>query len=259
MTPVTAGWPVSRTDVRGPADITVAMLSINALLNAIDVVLDCLRPWPGSLALLWLIVTVGTGASFLTWFWRARTNTARYGPGRVTSYPDWTIAGWACPVAWFWIPYQVTSEVLAASAQPSGGSPARPGAARRPAAPLRTWWALWLGTWIAWWALVICLVSSWNHGVTRALPQLLSLAFDLLGLGGAGCAIAIVVIITRLQAQRAAEPAFPPSVVPRAGPPMVLWLLVLCGIVLAPVLLLLTVYAVIEAGLLIVPCYTSCT
>lgn len=257
MTPVTADRPVFRSDVRGPADATVALLSINAVVNAIDLALDWLRPWPGSLALVWLIVTVGTGASFLTWFWRARTNTASYGPGRVTSYPDWTIAGWACPVAWFWIPYQVTTEVLGASAQPSRVFPARRGAARW-AGLLQTWWALWLGTWIAWWALVICLVSSWSHGVSRALPQLLSLAFDLLGLGAAGCAIAIVVIITRLQTQRPAEPAFPPAVGPRAGPPMVLWLLIICGIALVPVLLL-TMYAVVEAGLLLVPCYTACT
>jgi Domain of unknown function (DUF4328) len=227
--------PVTRSSLGPLAGVTITLLGLTAVLSGVDLFLDLAHEWPGSLIGVWLTATLVTGVVFLTWFSDARRNTASYGPGRVTRYPNWTLAGWICPVAWFWVPYRVTTEILAASARPTTGAPARLAAGPAMVALLRVWWTLWLGTWVAGWSFVVVYAANADLGVTRS-QQVVDLVFDLLGAGAAGCAIAVVTIITRWQARRNAEPAFLPEAIPRAGPSGVL---ALSGILLLPPLLLL--------------------
>ena len=230
------------------AVVTITGLSLTAVISGADLFLDLAHQWPGSLVGVWLIATLLTGLFFLIWFSRARTNTASYGPGRVTRYPDWTMAGWVCPVAWFWVPYRVTAEILTASARPAAGTLGRLAAGPAAVALLRTWWTAWLATWAAGWSFIVVYAMNGDLGVTRS-QRLLDLAYDLLSIVAGGCAVAVVAIITRLQARRSAEPVFPSGVIPRAGPPAVL---VLSTFLLAPPVLL-AVFATATSGWLLTP------
>jgi Domain of unknown function (DUF4328) len=240
--------PVTRTNLSTLAALTITGLGLTAAISGADLFLGIAHQWPGCLIGVWLIAALVTGTLFLGWFSGARRNTASYGPGRVTRYPNWTLAGWVCPVAWFWVPYRITAEILAASARPTTGIPARLTAGRATMALLRTWWALWLGTWAAGWSFIVAYIGNGDLGVTRA-QQVVDLVFDLVGIGAAGCAVSVVTIITRSQARRNAEWAFRPETVPRAGPPAVL---ALSGILLLPLVLLLA-FGLATTGWLLPP------
>lgn len=243
-------WPVPRQNLRPAADLTVAGLAFTIAVSGGDIFLDVARDWPGSLTGVWLIFTLGTGVPFLFWFSSARANTATYGPGRIRRYRDWTLAGWVCLVAGLWVPYVISAEILRASARPAAGTADGPPPASDIVTVLRAWWTLWLGSWLAWWCFVIYYVigSDSGSGVTTS-QRLLGTAFDLLSTGAAGCAIAVITIITRLQARRATEQAFLPDTSPdgRRG-----WALSLTGIPLVPAVLI-TLFSIATSGFLLTP------
>jgi hypothetical protein len=214
-----------RRDLRWPARVTVWALTINIALSATDIYRDVAHDSRSSLTGLWLILTLGTAVPFLTWFARARANTVSYGPGRVSRYREWTIAGWVCLATWFWLPYKIIAETLGASVRPAAGTPAPAGAGQARVAVLRTWWAMWLGTWLAGWSFAIVRfengwVVHFDNGYSDLVKsrQLLELAFQVLSIGAAAGAISVVTIITRLQTRRAAEPVLPSDAVSLAGP-----------------------------------------
>jgi hypothetical protein len=242
-------WPAPRRSLRPPADLTVTGLALTIAASGADIFLDVARDWPGSLAGVWLILTLGTGVPFLVWFARARANTASYGPGRIRRYRDWTLGGWVCLVAGLWVPYVISAEILRASAWPTAGTADGHHAPGDMVTVLRAWWALWLGTWLAWWCFVVDYVTADSGSGVTTSQRLLAMAADLLSIGAAGCAIAVITMITRLQASRAAEPAFlsDTSLDGRR-----LWALALSGIPLVPAVLLI-LYAVPTSGWLLSP------
>jgi hypothetical protein len=207
-----------RQNVRGQARATVTMLAVIITLNLAGIAAGTAREWPGFLDIVWLVLLGVTGIVFLTWFAPARRNTASYGPDRVRAYPEWTVAGWFCPIACAWIPYQITAEILRASSIPASSVPP-PASVRSATALVRWWWTLWIGMWVALWAFLIVYLMAGNSGWGVTTPQiLLDLAFQLLSIAAAACTIAVVLVITRLQAQRAAEPEAPSERLPRSAP-----------------------------------------
>lgn len=215
---VPPGPATVRQDMRGQAGATVVMLAVIITLNLAGVAAGTAMDWPGLLDEVWLVLLGITGIVFLTWFAQARKNTATYGPDRVGNYPEWTIAGWLCPIACAWIPYQITAEILRASSIPASATPL-PVSVPSATALLRWWWTLWTGMWAALWAFLVTYLTASNSGRGVTAPQvLLDLAFQLLSIAAAACTIAVVVVITRLQAQRAAEPDVPPGQLPKPAP-----------------------------------------
>jgi len=217
-----AGFPRGqirvRRDLRANACVTVTMLAGIITLNLAGIAAGTARDRPGYLDIVWLVLLGITGIVFLTWFARARRNTASYGPNRVRAYPEWTIAGWLCPIACAWIPYKITAEILWASSMPASAVPL-PASVRSATALVRSWWALWIGMWVALWAFLVAYLMASGDGWGVTTPQvLLDLAFQLLSTAAAACAIVVVLAITRLQAQRAAEPVAPSQRLPRSAP-----------------------------------------
>jgi Domain of unknown function (DUF4328) len=230
--------------------MAAAGLLVTVILSGKDIFNNLRHDWPGSLSEVWLIATLATGAPFLIWFARARANTASYGPGRIRRCPDWTLAGWFCPVTWFWVPYLITAEILRASARPTAGTEGGRNRARAMVTMLTAWWALWLGTWLVWWFFALDYLADSDSGVGVTRPQqLLDLAFNLLSISAAGCAIAVIAIITRLQARRATEPAFASDTGPRKRRT---WPLLVTGIPLVPAVLVIF-FAIARTGWLLSP------
>lgn len=77
-----------RRDLRANARMTVTMLAGIIALNLVGIAAGTARDWPGFLDMVWLVLFGITGTVFLTWFARARRNTASYGPDRVRAYPQ---------------------------------------------------------------------------------------------------------------------------------------------------------------------------
>ena len=205
--------PPSRSDLRWPARCTATALIAIIAVNVAGIVSNTVSNWPGALDGVWLLLVVLAGIFFLCWFASARSNTATYGPDRIRAYPGWTVAGWVCPVANLWIPYRVTAEILRASSRRAADAPAASQGAssggQASVALVRLWWALWLGMWLAFWWFTTDYLAADDHGLgVTAGQQRLDLAFQALSIGAAGCAIAVVAVITRCQARRADEPFF---------------------------------------------------
>lgn len=231
------GQMTIRRDGRGQARATVTMLAGIITLNLGGIAAGAAMDWPGLLDEVWLVLLGITGIVFLTWFARARRNTASYGPERVRAYPAWTVAGWLCPIACAWIPYQITAEILWASALPASATPP-PASIPSATALLRWWWTLWIGMWVALWAFLVTYLTASNSGWGVTTQQvLLDLAFQLLSIAAAACTIAVVVVITRLQAQRAAEPDIPPGRLPKPAPRGLIAATAAMAVVTAPFLL----------------------
>jgi len=247
---VTASRPAPRQNLRPAADLTVVGLAFTIAVSGADIFLDVAHDWPGSFAGVWLIFTLGTGVPFLFWFSSARANTATYGPGRIRRYRDWTLAGWVCLVAGLWVPYVISAEILRASARPTAGTADGPPPASYMVAGVRVWWTLWLGSWLAWWCFVVdyAIDSSSHLGATTS-QQLLGAVFDLLSIGAAGCAIAVITIITRLQASRATEQAFLPDTIADRREARVL---LLTGVPLVPAVLVI-LFGIATSGFLLPP------
>lgn len=213
-----AGQMAVRRDLRAKARITITMLAGIITLNLAGIAAGTAMDWPGLLDMVWLGLLGITGIVFLAWFAQARKNTASYGPDRVRAYPQWTVAGWLCPIACAWIPRQITAEILRASSIPASAMPL-PASVRSATALLRWWWTLWIAMWAALWAFLVIYLAAGTRGWGVTTPQvLLDLVFQLLSIAAASCAIAVVLVITRLQAQRAAEPGALSQRPPRSAP-----------------------------------------
>jgi hypothetical protein len=196
---------------------TLWMLSTVIVLDAAGIVC-CTGNIPTQFAVLCLVLwpptTAFTAVCFLIWLSAARTNTATYQAGGIGSYLNWTVSGWFCPLANLWIPYRIMADIVRASAQPTAQTPvvlAAPEPHRSGLTLLRCWCLLWHATWIS-----LCSVPVLE--AIMGTPLLAALVFQVLSLGAAACAIGIVVTVTRLQGQRAAEPYFQPEGWPRAAP-----------------------------------------
>jgi hypothetical protein len=187
----------------------------------------------------WAVLTAITGISFLCWLSCVRKNAATYGPGSVSAHPNWTVGGWLCPVVNLWVPYRILADLLQATSR----TDPHPGMASVLAAPperpagtvaLRVWCVLWHGMWFAF------LFASFD--ASGAWWWRAELAFLVLSIGAAACAIVVVTTVTRGQDCRMADPCFCPESTPRAAPAW-FWLAAAAVIVA-----LLTVARVVPLG-----------
>ncbi|MEV5979211.1 DUF4328 domain-containing protein [Streptomyces sp. NPDC052114] len=128
----------------------------------------------GLAVFLLLLGFLGAIPVFLTWFHRVRTNAEVFAPGRHRQPPGMAVGAWFIPFANWWIPKQMTDDIIAAS-DPAGARPTpapapygRYGPYGSEQAPYRpgqgavtAWWAAWVAS-----------------GVTSAIGWLLLFAAD---------------------------------------------------------------------------------
>jgi hypothetical protein len=225
--------------------------------------------WPGRWIGLWADVSVVAGVLFLRWLTRARSNAESYGPAgahrdpgthlgahRVPALPGWEAGAWLCPGANLWVPFRITADILRASTRADGGSGEIPAARDTPGIRLlRAWWALWLGMWLAFWGFAVSYLIADTNGLgITTWQRVIDVVFELLSIGAAACAAAVVVTITRRQAGRALDPVHARKGFPRIVP--VGWLAL--GCVPLAVVALLTV-ARVPAGGTLAPAGVSLT
>jgi Domain of unknown function (DUF4328) len=117
--------------VRGSVDFTAPLTSL-----AIAVRIDGVARRDVSFLL--------TAVVYLVWFYRARTNVEHYEPQFQRRSVGWALGGWL-PIVSFWVPYQVTTDILLDSRQ-SLRAPAD--VWRRSFGVLQAWWAAWLARYV---------------------------------------------------------------------------------------------------------------
>jgi len=215
----TAPPPLPRRQSLGSlASTTTVWLSLSIVVSACGVflVLTAGAYAPGIKGLvnaLWALVTCVISICFLRWLSRARRNAATYGPGGVGRYPNWTVGGWLCPVVNLWVPYRIVADLVRASMPVPGTPTVLAAPPPRPAAAgvLRGWFVLWHGMWVAF------LTASFDSAFIES-SWLAELAFLVLSIGAASCAIVMVVTVTSWQDRREADPFYRAVIVPRAAP-----------------------------------------
>ncbi|MEW2392085.1 DUF4328 domain-containing protein [Streptomyces venezuelae] len=152
---------------------------------------------------------------FLTWFNRVRTNAEVFAPGRHRQSPGMAIGAWFIPFANWWIPKQITDDIVAVS-DPSGGARptayGHPGAYGHPApyhpAPyarpgqgaVTAWWATWVASSVlsalGW--LMLVAADEGDPGDGRAALLMFMLSDAALMAAGV-CGIVMIRTITTMQ------------------------------------------------------------
>ncbi|WP_409236733.1 DUF4328 domain-containing protein [Streptomyces sp. PA5.6] len=144
---------------------------------------------------------------FLTWFNRVRTNAEVFAPGRHRQSPGMAIGAWFIPFANWWIPKQITDDIIAVS-DPSGG--ARPTAytayghpapyARPGQGAVTAWWATWVASSVlsalGWLLLFAADDGDRGQGRTAVLMFMLS---DAALIAAGICGIVMIRTITTMQ------------------------------------------------------------
>jgi len=202
------------------ACLAVALLAAVLGVSAAGLAANLGLGWPGRWIGLWADCTAAAGVFFLRWLTRARFIAERHaGPGWFRASPGWAVGAWLVPVASLWVPAQAVADIIRASRGPVPGRP-RPGQDVPGLRLLRAWWALWLSMWLAFCGFTVSylVANDRGWGVTAA-QRVLDLAFELLSLAAAGCAVALVVTMTRQLAGLArpgqpGRPAGPARIVP---------------------------------------------
>ncbi len=155
----------------------------------------------GIALVLYAVVLIVCTIVFLMWLYRARSNLPALGAADVRWSPGWSIAWWFIPIMSLFRPYQVVKETWQASDPES-----LPGWRREPPPAIFGWW----------WGLF--LLYGFAGNATDSTPTggtagfdaaaLIDLAFLIIGIGSALCAIYIVRDITARQTQRYQVGAF---------------------------------------------------
>ncbi|MEU4998315.1 DUF4328 domain-containing protein [Streptomyces sp. NPDC021622] len=165
---------------------------------------------------------------FLTWFHRVRMNAEVLAPGRHRQSPGMAIGAWFIPVANWWIPKQITDDIIAASEPPGtphppagpygyGPQPYRPGNGT-----VTAWWITWVASSVTS-ALGWMLLSAADDGdVGQARTAVLMFVLSDLTLIAAGiCGLMAVRLISTAQDVRLgfARPGMPGTPMPPHRPP----------------------------------------
>ncbi|MEV0113163.1 DUF4328 domain-containing protein [Streptomyces sp. NPDC050844] len=170
---------------------------------------------------------------FLTWFHRVRMNAEVLAPGRHRQSPGMAIGAWFIPVANWWIPKQITDDIIAASEPPGapqppvgpygsgpygyGPQPYRPGSGT-----VTAWWITWVASSVTS-ALGWMLLSAADDGdVGQARTAVLMFILSDLTLIAAGiCGLMAVRLISTAQDVRLgfARPGMPGTPMPPHRPP----------------------------------------
>jgi hypothetical protein len=125
-----------------------------------------LRTGAGLLAVLGL---AAAAIAVVLWLRRARANAEALSPAPHRLGPGWAVAGWIVPVASYFVPFMVVSDVVRASA-PAGRAPT----------VLRVWWASWIGACLVQLLAQFAPVVSWANLVLVPLYTAAAAAFTVL-------------------------------------------------------------------------------
>ena len=145
-----------------------------------------------------------TAMLFLLWVYRAHRNLPRMGANDPTYSPGWAVGWWFVPIANYWMPLLVMSEIW------RGSDPAYTDSSRSwrsaPVAPqLGIWWALWALGGMFGGILLFVSLRGVNTLENLRLLTVGVLVSDLLTLGAAVLAIWIVRAIDARQSQKLAS------------------------------------------------------
>jgi Domain of unknown function (DUF4328)/Protein of unknown function (DUF2510) len=158
----------------------------------------------GLIGLLQLLLYLGTGVTFLVWFWRAYRNLPVLGAKSLRFSSGWAVGAWFVPFLNLVRPKQMTDDIWRAS---DPALPARPGTAwkqQRVPALLHWWWALFILSGVLGWATFR---SEWGATSPQELQtaSAVTLAGDFLDLPLTILAFQVVAQVTRRQEARAGQ------------------------------------------------------
>jgi hypothetical protein len=147
--------------------------------------------------LVTLVAVLLGAASFMVWLYRAYANIQAVPGNQLPWSRRWAIGGWFVPLANLYLGPRVVVEV-ASNSVPADD----PITKDRLVKLARVWWAV----------LVVLSVAAreWLVPLTPMNSATVS-AFKVIAVGGAGCYVALVWWVTRLQEQRFAAPTGQPS------------------------------------------------
>jgi Domain of unknown function (DUF4328) len=155
-----------------------------------------------------IFIFLVAAAGFLAWLSRVRTNAVSLSLTGHRHERSWLIAGWAMPIAWFWIPKQIVDDIWRASTPPNSAK-----------GLINAWWAVWLIAWVTakgTWCLLY-LFSVDLEGIAFALR------LEVVGMGlmliAAVLAIGVIREITAVQETLRSTPPAGPRTSPVSGAP----------------------------------------
>jgi hypothetical protein len=122
-----------------------------------------LRTGAGLLSALGLLAGA---VAVVLWLRRARANAEALSPAPHRLGAGWAVAGWVVPVASYFVPFVVVSDVVRASA-PGGRAPT----------VLRVWWASWVAACLGQLLVQFTPVAGWANLVLVPLYALAAAAF----------------------------------------------------------------------------------
>ncbi|WP_141753931.1 DUF4328 domain-containing protein, partial [Streptomyces luteocolor] len=190
----------------------------------------------GLAVFLLLLGFLGAIPVFLTWFHRVRTNAEVFAPGRHRQSPGMAIGAWFIPFANWWIPKQMTDDIIAVS-DPAGARPAPApasygqygpygpyGSEQAPYRPgqgaVTAWWVTWVvssvTSAIGW--LLLFAADGGDIGQGRSALVMFMLSDAALMAAGV-CGILMIRVVTTMQDLRLGfvRPGMPAP--PPPGPP----------------------------------------
>ncbi|MFJ9766342.1 DUF4328 domain-containing protein [Streptomyces erythrochromogenes] len=134
-----------------------------------------------------MVALLACAAVFITWFHRVRKQAGALAPTAFRRGPGWAIGGWFVPVACFWLPYRIASEVWTVGLRGAKG----------PFWPLNLWWASFAGS------LLLGRYASARHQRAVDLGAFLDavtlgMVADALSIVAAGAAAFFAVRLTRM-------------------------------------------------------------
>ncbi|MEV4295065.1 DUF4328 domain-containing protein [Microbispora rosea] len=138
-----------------------------------------------------------TAVMFLIWLFRARANAETLSPWPHRRARPWLIFGWFAPIVSLWFPKQIVDDIWTSS-KPGAVQETGSLAAARRSGLVWAWWLTWWVTSFVTRGLSVLFANS------KELPDirdaaLFSVAGNVLTIGAAALAIAVVLTITRFQ------------------------------------------------------------
>ncbi|MET9697361.1 DUF4328 domain-containing protein [Streptomyces sp. NPDC006529] len=96
----------------------------------------------GSVALVQLVLLLGTGIVFIIWFHRVRVNGGVFRPDLFGNGPGWAIGSWFIPIGNLFLPFRIAKQTWQASVQygPDGSARALG------VTPVTVWWFTFIGS-----------------------------------------------------------------------------------------------------------------
>ncbi|MFI7038629.1 DUF4328 domain-containing protein [Microbispora rosea] len=138
-----------------------------------------------------------TAVMFLIWLFRARANAETLSPWPHRRARPWLIFGWFAPIVSFWFPKQIVDDIWTSS-RPGAIQETGSLAAARRSGLVWAWWLAWWVTSFVTRGLSVLFANSKELPAIRD-AALFGVAGNVLTIGAAALAIAVVLTITRFQ------------------------------------------------------------